>query len=121
MTISHYYLTTGQQNWLRKLKNQNISQTITCEITGYFHMVYFGRISNTNHHKQRLFILLLNISMDMMFYSNHDMNPYSPLTTTPSTTNPKHIAIYHTRGEPPPYRGFCTRGICGTLLLLCGC
>lgn len=65
-------------------------------------MVYFGRHLNTNHHKQRLFNHSLNISMDICSYSNHDMNPYSPLTTTPSTTNPKHIAIYHTRGEPPP-------------------
>lgn len=31
----------------------------------------------------------LFISMDMMFYSNHDMNPYSPLIATPSPQVPR--------------------------------
>lgn len=65
-------------------------------------MVDNGRRWNTNHHKQRASKRSLNISMDMMFYSNHDMNPYSPLIATTKAPSPKHIAIYHTRGEPPP-------------------
>jgi hypothetical protein len=78
------------------------SQTTTCETIEYLHKVENGRRWNTNGHKQRLFMLLLNISMDMMLYSNHDMNPYSPLTTTTKAPSHKHIAIYHARGEPPP-------------------
>jgi hypothetical protein len=64
MTIGHYYLTTGQQNWLNKLKNLNISQTTTCDKTQLFHMVENGRKLTANSHKQRLFMLLLSISMD---------------------------------------------------------
>nr|DAK76777.1 MAG TPA: hypothetical protein [Bacteriophage sp.] len=42
------------------------SQTVTCEETRFFHMVENGRKLIANDHKQRLFMLLLNISMDII-------------------------------------------------------
>ena len=66
MTLGHLL----QIKWYSQIngsicdKQWNIHKLVACDKTWYFHMVENGRRWNTNHHKQRLFILLLNISID---------------------------------------------------------